>query len=147
MVNPSYAAAMTRDERLSRFQAVLTELDGVAYAYAVFEDVGRWGRVIQVGLGIHSDADAPGYPDTIEATNRYGGEAADLTSEQATALTELGFDISAVPYPSRRVGAALATEETAKLCDDAFLALGAAVDFTVGVYSAASGEREWNDEY
>jgi len=114
---------MHRDERLAYFRRALAEMAPVEDGFVVFEDADVPDRVVQVAKP------SPGDPPVIEATNGYDDESGGLTAEQSSALTALGFDVTIEPFPQRAVDPAV-PPVVADLVDAAFLALGAAADFT-----------------
>jgi hypothetical protein len=114
---------MNRDERLAYFRRALAEMAPVEDGFVVFEDAAVPDRVVQVAKAI------PGEPPVIEATNVYDADGGPLTTDQAAALAALGFDITVQPFPQRAIDPTV-PPVVADLVDAAFLALGAAADFT-----------------
>jgi hypothetical protein len=114
---------MNRDERLAYFRHALAEMAPVEDGFVVFEDTAVPDRVVQVAKA------SPGEPPVIEATNVYDADGGALTTDQSAALTALGFDVTMEPFPQRAVDPTV-PPTVAELVEAAFLALGAAPDFT-----------------
>jgi hypothetical protein len=114
---------MNRDERLAYFRRALAEMAPVEDGFVVFEDTAVPDRVVQVAKA------SPGEAPVIEATNVYDADGGPLTADESAALTALGFDIAVEPFPQRAIDPTV-PPAVADLVDAAFLALGAATDFT-----------------
>lgn len=129
---------MTRDERQARYRAEVAAIAGAQFGHVVFEDLDAPGRVVQVSNGIGDE------PAVVEATPRYDGEPAQLTPQQRASLAALGFDVTALPYP-RRLLSSREPGEAVDMFEPAFMALGSAAGFRLGLVSAENDSRVWAD--
>lgn len=129
---------MDTNVRLARYEEVLDAIATQPYSYAVFEDAGRPGLVVQVAAG------QDGEPAVMEATDGYEDGRCSLSADSRARLTALEFDVQAAPFPSRTVDVRQ-IGPVATVIDAAFLAMEAAPDFDVRLHAAEAGDRTWSD--